>query len=111
MKAEVVSESVAEGGAPSVATAQPGQLAGDTATAAPPAADDDFVKETPTAANRIALPAEADDGAASPGQRGGLGTYRILRPSTTDFVESPVVTKTEPAAGKRVVIGAARLRR
>jgi hypothetical protein len=108
MKSEVVSESVTEG-APVEAKTAPAAPSGPTTE---PADDDDFVKETPTAANRIeALPADGD-AAASSEQRGGPGTYRILRPSTTDFVDSPVVTKTQPAAGgKRVVIGAARVRR
>jgi hypothetical protein len=111
MKSEVVSVSVTEGASVEAKAAPPAQ------SGSPPAPaddDNDFVKETPTASNRIdALPAAAEgDVAADPAQRGGPGTYRILRPATTDFVDPPVVPKTPAApAGKRVVIGAARVRR
>ncbi len=108
MKSEVPSEPVTDGSAEAAATeaSRPQQGGGAEAD------DGDFFKETPTAANRIEAIAAApvEDSAAPAGQRGGPGTYRILRPSTSDFVESPVVTKTQPPAGKRLVIGTARKR-
>jgi hypothetical protein len=108
MKSEVPSEPVTNGPADAAATeasrSPGGADAGD---------DGDFFKETPTAANRIEAIASApvEENATPDGQRGGPGTYRILRPSTTDFVESPLVTQTQPpAGGKRLVIGTARKR-
>ncbi len=107
MKSEVVSEPVTSASVDAAATEAPGSRGG-----AVPGEDGDFFKETPTAANRIEAIAAApvEESATPADQRGGPGTYRILRPSTSDFVESPAVTKTQPSAGKRLVIGTARKR-
>jgi|GEM_PF-5015532 len=74
--------------------------------------DEDVFKEIPTVANRANPTAEpGSEGAAessTEGKHDGAGTYRILRPTTSDVIETPAPTKVDPSAARRVVIGAAR---
>lgn len=108
MKSEVVSEPAGTASANAVATGTSDRLD-------PPTVDDDAqeFKETPTEANRArTLAAEAADDQGTEAAAGGPGVYRLLRPSVTDVLESPCVTRVDPpVGGKRIVIGAARPRR
>ncbi len=66
--------------------------------------------EAPTVANR-ALPVSSAAGAdeaptAAPRQE--AGTYRLVRPTVSDFVDQPVATKIDSAVSGRTVIGSAR---
>jgi len=74
--------------------------------------DEDVFKEIPTVANRANPTADPGSAEASEssteGKHEGAGTYRILRPTTSDVIETPAPTKVDPSAARRVVIGAAR---
>ena len=76
------------------------------------AESEDVFKEIPTVANR-ANPTSGvippiDSPSSDLGQREGAGTYRILRPTTSDFVDTSAATKNDPNAAKRLIIGPAR---
>lgn len=109
MKSEVVSEPAGTAPANAVATVTSGRLA------TPEVDDDDAqeLKETPTEANRArALAAESPDDEGTKVGPGSPGVYRMVRPSVTDVVESPSVPRADQAVGgKRIIIGAARIRR
>ena len=69
---------------------------------------EDLFEEVPTVANR-ALPATGDENAGAPaGGREAPGTYRLVHPTVSDFVDQPVATKIDPPAVKGVPIGSAR---
>ena len=118
MKAQVSTEDARGGETPPPAAAN--EAAGDDSIAAgQPLSDDDedVFKEIPTVANRANLVSAAGEqnanGVASPSSREGAGAYRILRPTTSDFVADPVVTKIADDPGKQnparcVILGAAR---
>lgn len=109
MKSEVVSEPVGTAPANAVATVASERLA------APE--DDDAEsrewKETPTEANRSrTLAAEATEAGPARVGPGGAGAYRMMRPSLPDVLATQSVARSDaPSAGRRVVIGAARIRR
>jgi hypothetical protein len=74
--------------------------------------DEDAFEETPTVANRANPTSTAGAGGeeasstAVPSE--GAGTYRIVRPATPDFVDTPAPTKTDPNASRRSIIGSTR---
>ncbi len=112
MKARVASEDARSGGTPAVAK--------EPVTGEFPAVGDepeageseDAFKEIPTVANRAnptsGVIAPVDSPSSVLGQREGAGTYRILRPTTSDLIDTPAAAKIDPNASKRVTIGAAR---
>jgi hypothetical protein len=70
--------------------------------------DEDVFKEIPTVANRALPVPEAAPGESSPSPHETAGSYRLVRPTVSDFVAQPVATKMDPPATNRVVIGSAR---
>jgi hypothetical protein len=112
MKARAASKDAESGGMPAAAK--------ENVTAEFPAAGDepedaeseDVFKEIPTVANRAnptgGVIAAGDNASSVVGQREDAGTYRILRPTTSDFVDTPAATKNDPNAAKRLIIGPAR---
>ncbi len=113
MKAEIAKQDGESGATAAVAPAEASR-AGEQPSGDQPDADEALepFKEAPTVANR-ALPAPEggaeEEVTAAP--RGGAGSYRLVRPTVSDFVDQPVATKIDPPAGKRVVIGSARKHR
>jgi hypothetical protein len=75
-----------------------------------PAAEDgeDVFEEVPTVANRALPTPDGEPTEWSPSSHETAGSYRLVRPTVSDFVAQPVATKIEPAAAKGVVIGQAR---
>ena len=113
IKVDVASEDTETGEAAPVAPGRParsGELPlPDGQTEAEEAAEDDF-QEVPTVANR-ALPVPGGTAKETPSataQGQGAGTYRLVRPTVSDFVDQPVATKIEPDTAKHAVIGSAR---
>jgi hypothetical protein len=114
MKSQVAQEH--EGGGKTPAPAMPKAASTEelpVVSEAPAVEDDeDVFKEIPTVANRsnpTADPGGAEAGESlTEGKHDGAGTYRILRPTTSDVIETPAPTKVDPSAARRVVIGAAR---
>ena len=73
--------------------------------------EEDVFKEIPTVANRANPTAGGSgtgDAAAPAAPPEGAGAYRILRPETTDVVDTPAPTKADPSASKRMVLGTTR---
>jgi hypothetical protein len=75
---------------------------------------EDVFKEIPTEANRpnpMAGPAPiGPDGAAPAAPPEGAGAYRLLRPTTSDVLDTPAPAKPETGRNKGLVIGSARKR-
>lgn len=109
MKSELVSEPAGTAPANTVATVASERLA----AAEGDDAESREWKETPTEANRArTLAAEATASAPATVGPGGAGAYRMLRPSVADVLEAQSVARSDaPSVAKRVVIGAARIRR
>jgi hypothetical protein len=114
MKSQVARDRVGSGKTPAAAVAK------ETATGEivigndEPEADEDedVFKEIPTVSNRAnptfadsahhesaSLPTDAHDGA---------GTYRIVHPTTSDFIAPPAAIKIDADAARRAIIGVAR---
>jgi hypothetical protein len=113
IKADVANQDTETGEAAPVAPGRParsGELPlPDGQPEAEEATEDDF-QEVPTVANR-ALPVPGGTAKETPSataQGQGAGTYRLVRPTVSDFVDQPVATKIEPSASKGVAIGEAR---
>ena len=75
-------------------------------------AEADVFNEIPTVANhanptaaRATVGSETTPPPASPE---GAGSYRILRPTTSDCIDKPAPTKIDPSTSKGVITGAAR---
>ena len=112
MKARAASKDAESGGRPAAAK--------ENGTGEFPAAGDepedaeseDVFKEIPTVANRAnptgGVIAAGDNASSLVGQREGAGTYRILRPTPSDLVDTPAATKNDPNAAKRLIIGPVR---
>jgi len=109
-KAQAASENAESGKKPA-----PGEQAttGEfPAVADEPEADEpeDVFKEIPTVANRAnptAAPGTASP-AAPPAPPEGSGSYRILRPLTSDIIDTPTTTKVDGGPSKRMVLSPAR---
>ena len=113
MKADVASQDMESSEAAPVASRKParsGELPlPDEQPEVEEDAEDAF-KEVPTVANR-ALPTSGGRPAENPpaaAQRQDAGSYRLVRPTVSDFVEQPVATKLDPNTSKPVIIGSAR---
>lgn len=74
--------------------------------------DEDVFKEIPTVANRANATVGPSSGGAgaSPleGQHDGAGSYRLVRPTTSDVIDPPAAAKGDATAARRLVIGTAR---
>ena len=74
--------------------------------------DGDLFKEIPTVANRANptdVASAGDAGAPSmEGQHEGVGTYRLVRPTTSDVIDTPAPSKGDPNDARRLIIGGAR---
>jgi len=110
MKADVAKQDMGSDEAVAVGPSSPPRSGEQRLANEAPVAEDaeDVFEEVPTVANR-ALPAP-DGGPTewSPSSHETAGSYRLVRPTVSDFVAQPVATKIEPAAAKGVVIGQAR---
>ena len=110
MKADVAKRDMGSDEAVAAGPPQPPRSGEQPLANEAPVAEDaeDVFEEVPTVANR-ALPAP-DGGPTewSPSSHKTAGSYRLVRPTVSDFVAQPVATKIEPAAAKGVVIGQAR---
>jgi hypothetical protein len=74
--------------------------------------DEDVFKEIPTVANRAkpaAVGGAEDQSTPSlANQHEAAGTYRIVHPTTSDFIDSPGAAKVDENAARRVILGPAR---
>lgn len=70
---------------------------------------EDVWKEIPTVSNRVEPSPSSDGGDTSTpgGPSESAGTYRILRPTISDVVDTPAPAKDDAHSPKRTVIGSA----
>jgi hypothetical protein len=108
MKPQAASGTAANGNIPA------SQLASEQGTERLPLdKDDEFFEDIPTVANRAHPSTEEGERRepCSPISGKHAGSYRILRPTTSDVVDAAIAQKAEATAAKRVVIGSTRKRR
>lgn len=70
--------------------------------------DGDVFKEIPTVANRALAVPEGGPPQSPASSHETAGSYRLVRPTVSDFVAQPVATKIEPATATGVLVPQAR---